>query len=65
MAHLYRNTVHRYVDGDGKRCSKNTPDARKIVEKSRSWYGRYRDAEGVEHRIRLASDKNGRSTDAP
>jgi len=57
MAHLYRNTVHRYVDPDGKRCSKNTPDACKTVEKSKAWYGRYRDAEGIQHRIRLASDK--------
>ncbi len=57
MAHLYRNTVHRYVDPNGKRCSKNTPGACKTVEKSKAWYGRYRDAEGIQHRIRLASDK--------
>ncbi|MBI1309672.1 tyrosine-type recombinase/integrase [bacterium] len=57
MAHLYRNTVHRYVDADGKRCRKDSPGARKTVEKSKAWYGRYRDADGIEHRVKLATDK--------
>jgi len=57
MAHLYRNTVHRDVDADGKRCRKDSPGARKTVEKSKAWYGRYRDADGIEHRVKLATDK--------
>lgn len=57
MAHLYRNTVTRYVDSEGKRVAKDTPGARKLSERSKVWYGRYRDANGIEKRVKLFTNK--------
>jgi len=47
MAHLYQPTITRCVDENGKRCSKDTPGFQRIKNKSKTWWGRYRDAEGI------------------
>ncbi len=64
MATLYRPKVATYKlrDGsyrtpDGKRVTKDTPGAVKVVTKSAKWYGRYTDGAGVQHRVPLSEDK--------
>ncbi len=57
MAHLYRNTVTRYVDSEGKRVHRDAPGARKVSERSKVWYGRYRDADSIERRVKLFTNK--------
>src|SRR5690349_2057191 len=57
MASLVKVQTVRYLDSNGKRVSKNTPGARKVVEKSRAWYGQYKDASGKWKRSRLFTDK--------
>ena len=47
MANLYKKPVIRTDRKTGKR----------IKAKSKKWWGRYRDASGVERRVPLASDK--------
>jgi integrase/recombinase XerD len=47
MGRLFRPTIIRYVDRDGKRCRKSDPGARKKSAKSRVWRGEYRDADGL------------------
>ena len=43
---IFRPTVIRYVDGNGKRVSKDTPGAKRVREKSKTWRARYTDSEG-------------------
>ena len=57
MAHLYRNTVTRYVDSEGKRVDRHAPGARKVSERSKVWYGRYRDGDSIERRVKLFTNK--------
>ena len=46
MASLYRPTVIRYVLPSGRQVAKGTPGAKRRREKSRTWRGRYLDADG-------------------
>lgn len=57
MACLYQNTIHRYVDSDGKRYPKHTHHARKVVVTSKVWCDCYRGVEGIQRCISVASDQ--------
>lgn len=54
---LFKKRVVRYIDADGRRCGKNAPGAKLKREKSRKWYGRYRDHDGVLREAALAVNK--------
>jgi excisionase family DNA binding protein len=64
MASLYRPKVatYRLKDGsyrtpDGKRVTRRTPGAVRVVKVSEKWYGRYTDGAGRPHRKPLAESK--------
>ncbi|MCA9112225.1 MAG: site-specific integrase, partial [Planctomycetaceae bacterium] len=57
MASLFRKTRTRYVDADGVRTTKDGDGARPKRVRSKDWYGRYRDADGIQREKRLASNK--------
>jgi hypothetical protein len=57
MAALFKLWITRYVDANGRRAAKSTPGALAVRERSRKWYGEYQDADGVTHRVPLATDK--------
>ncbi len=57
MSRIHRPSITRYVDANGRRCTKSTPGARKISEKSKTYWGVYRDAEGIERWVALSTDK--------
>src|SRR5947209_1566671 len=64
MATLYRPKVTTYTlrDGsyrtpDGKRVTKDTPGAVRRVLKSKTWHGRYTDAAGGQHQVKLSASK--------
>jgi site-specific recombinase XerD len=57
MASLFKPQIVRYLNAAGRRVSKTAPGARKKVEKSSKWYGRYTDANGLERRVPLCRDK--------
>ncbi len=54
---MFRKTFTRYLNADGTRTRKGEPGARKKRERSKDWYGRYRDADGIERTKRLATNK--------
>src|SRR4051812_5845966 len=57
MAGLFKLWITRYVDEQGHRVPKDAPGARRFRERSRKWYGEFRDAEGIARRVPLATDK--------
>ena len=57
MARLFRPTIVRYIDSQDRRCRKDSPNARKVVKKSGTWRGEYRDASGVVRSVTLCSHK--------
>jgi integrase len=57
MAALFRPTIIRYVDKNGRQVTKDTPDAKRVRKKSKSWRGRYEDAKGKTKTIGLFDDK--------
>ena len=58
MASLFKPRITRYLDENGRRTRKGAPGARRVREKSRKWYGEYRDMHGVLQRVPLATDKS-------
>ena len=61
---LYRPRIVRYTlpggsyrTPDGRRVTKDTPGAIRSLDRSPSWWGRYRDAAGVRHQARLSKNK--------
>ena len=58
MASLFKPRITRYLDENGRRTRKDVPGARRVREKSRKWYGEYRDMHGVLQRVPLATDKS-------
>lgn len=40
MSRVFKKSIVRYLDGDGKQVPKDTPGAKKVKEKSAKWYGR-------------------------
>ena len=57
MASLYRPTVIRYIDSQGHRVTKTTPGVRRVREKSKTWWGRFKDANGKPKRVSLSDDR--------
>ena len=58
MACLFKVRSVRYVDARGRRVPKGTPGARKRIERSKNWYGEFRDADGILRRVPLCTDKD-------
>ncbi len=58
MASLFRPTVIRYTDKAGNRVSKDTPGAKKVREKSKTWRAKYTDAQGHPQSVSLFDDKD-------
>lgn len=54
---VFKQTIVRYVDADGKRCEKDAPGATKVTEQSANWYGRYTNHKGKRVRVALCRDK--------
>ena len=54
---LFHKSATRYVEVNGQRCTKATPDARKISQRFKLWTGRFRDADGIEREVTLFRDK--------
>ncbi len=52
MPSIYRAVVIRYLDCEGNRVPKGTPDAKRVRERSRNWRIRYKDDQD---RVRTAS----------
>src|SRR5262245_31547811 len=48
----------RYRTDDGKRVTKATPGAVRVVTKSKIWYGNYTDANGVRRRVKLGPNRS-------
>lgn len=40
MARVFKKSITRYLDAEGRQVPKATPGARKVREKSAKWYGR-------------------------
>jgi integrase len=40
MPRVFKKSIVRYIDADGRQVPKGTPGARKVKEKSAKWYGR-------------------------
>jgi len=57
MGRLFKQRITRYRLADGKAVAKGTLGARKCKEKSKNWYGEYRDTQGVLKRVALCRDK--------
>jgi integrase len=64
MSTLYQPTVVSYTlpDGkyrtpEGKRVTSSTPGAVRVETKSPTWWGRYTDANGQEHQVKLSRKK--------
>ncbi len=53
---LFKKTITRYVDPNGKRATKDTDGATKVTTKSSTWYCRVRDARGLLHEFKLFTD---------
>ncbi len=58
MASLYRPTVIRFVDATGKRVSKSTPGAKRVREKSDTWRGKFKGADGKSRTVTLSDDRD-------
>ncbi len=59
---LYRKTLTRWLDSEGNRTKAGTPGSRKVRNRSKLWYGRYRDAAGIVCEVKLASNKPAAQT---
>ncbi len=57
MASLLKPWVVRYLDASGRQVTKDTPDARKVEQRTAKWYGQYTDADGRRRRVPLCNDK--------
>jgi hypothetical protein len=44
MPNVFKKSITRYLDSDGRQVPKGTPGARKVKEKSAKWYGRVPDS---------------------
>jgi hypothetical protein len=53
----YRLPSGKYRTADGKRVTRDTPGAARVVSRSPTWWGRYTDGAGVEHQARLSRSK--------
>ena len=58
MSSIYRPTIIRYLDAHGNRVLKGTPGARKVKEKSDTWRGKFKGADGVCRTVTLCDDRD-------
>ena len=54
MARVFKKSITRYLDAEGRQVPKGTPRARKVREKSAKWYGR---APGAARPVSLCENK--------
>jgi integrase/recombinase XerC len=54
MARVFKKSITRYLDAEGRQVPKGTPGARKVQEKSAKWYGR---APGAASPVPLCENK--------
>ncbi len=57
MGNLFKHRSVRWIDNDGRRVSSNTPGAVKKIEKSKKWWGKFRDSTGEIRKVPLCKDK--------
>ena len=57
MATMFRPTVIRFLDKAGKQVPKDTPGAKRVREKSKTWRGRYTDSKGAIKSVTLFDSK--------
>ena len=62
MASVYRPTVIRYLNAQGQQVPKGTPGAKRVREKSKTFRGRYRGADGKTRTASLCDDQDGAET---
>ena len=62
MASVYRPTVIRYIDSQGRQVPKGTPGAKRTREKSKTFRGRYRGADGKPRTVSLCDDQDAAET---
>ena len=56
MAGTYRPTIIRYLNAQGRQVRKGTPGAKRVREKSKTFWGRVPDANGRSHGVPLCDD---------
>ena len=56
MAGTYRPTIIRYLNAQGRQVPKGTPGARRVREKSKTFWGRVPDANGKSRGVALCDD---------
>ena len=56
MAGTYRPTIIRYLNAQGRQVPKGTPGARRVREKSKTFWGRVPDANGKVRSVALCDD---------
>ena len=54
MSRVFKKSITRYLDAEGRQVPKGTPGARKVKEKSAKWYGR---APGAARPVPLCENK--------
>ena len=54
---IFRPTIIRYVDKDGRRVRKDTPGAKRVRQKSKTWRAKYTDAAGQVTTCSLFDDR--------
>jgi integrase len=57
MASLLKIHTVRYLDTSGRQVPKGTEGARRVKQKSRKWYGQFKDTHGRFQRVALYADK--------
>ncbi|MBC7818468.1 MAG: hypothetical protein IAG10_16400, partial [Planctomycetaceae bacterium] len=57
MASIYQPTIIRYLDKQGRQVRKGTPGSRRVRQKSKTFWGRYRDGEGEVQTVPLDADR--------
>jgi hypothetical protein len=62
MSSLYRPTVIRYTDSQGRQVPKGTPGAKRVHSKSKTLRGRYRAADGTIRTVSLCDDRDAAET---
>jgi predicted RNase H-like HicB family nuclease len=62
MASLFRPTVIRYVNAQGRQIPKGAPGAKRVREKSKTYRGRYRTAGGKIRTVSLSDDHDAAET---
>ncbi len=62
MASLYRPTIIRYCDAQGRQVPKGTTGAKRTREKSKTFRGRYRAADGMICTMSLCDDRDAAET---